>query len=91
LQVFENDEHIANFLTYHDSILADDSEEIQDSIKELSDQSVTPFPKDYVSLESLFTRDNQKQISWIQKKNHVLGRFKRHKKSTSVLPSFQSV
>jgi len=50
LQAFENDEHIANFLTDHDSMLSHNSKENQDSLKELGDQRVAVFPKDYVSL-----------------------------------------
>jgi len=57
LQVFENDEHIANFLTYHDSMISNDSEEKKNSPKELGDKSIAVFTKDCVSLESLFTRD----------------------------------
>jgi ribonuclease HI len=58
-QVFENDEHIAKFLTDHDSTLSDVSEEIQSNQKEIHDQSIVVLPKNYVSLESLFTRDDQ--------------------------------
>jgi hypothetical protein len=61
-KVFENDEHIASFLIDHDSTLSDDSEESQDSQKEIHDQSVVLSPKNYVSLESLFTRDDQTKI-----------------------------
>jgi hypothetical protein len=61
-QVFENDEHIANFLTDNDSMLSDDSEESQDPQKEICDQNLVLTPKNYVSLESLFTRDDQTNI-----------------------------
>jgi hypothetical protein len=37
-KVFENDEHIASFLTDHDSTLSDDSEESQNCQKEIHDQ-----------------------------------------------------
>jgi len=62
LQVFENYEHISNFLTNHYSMVSNDLEENQDSLKELADRSVAIFPKDYVSLESLLTREDQKKI-----------------------------
>jgi hypothetical protein len=58
-KVFENDEHIANFLAYLESTSFDISKEIQSNQKEIHDHNITVLPKNYVSLESLFTRDDQ--------------------------------
>jgi hypothetical protein len=46
LQVFENDEELNDFLAN------------ENDYKE-NDNSVSPIPKDYVKLESLFTRDDE--------------------------------
>jgi hypothetical protein len=43
-------------------MLSDDSEESQDPQKEICDQNLVLTPKNYVSLESLFTRDDQTNI-----------------------------
>jgi hypothetical protein len=59
-QVFKNDEHITNIVTDNDSILSDDSEENQNPQKEICDQNLLLTPRNYVSLESLFTRDDKK-------------------------------
>jgi hypothetical protein len=56
LQVFENGEHISKFLRDHDSMMPNDSP------TELGNQSVAIFSKDYVSLEYIFTRDDQTKI-----------------------------
>jgi hypothetical protein len=44
-QVFQNHEHIVDFLTDNDLMLSGDSEEIQDSQKENCDRSLVLSPK----------------------------------------------
>jgi hypothetical protein len=65
-KVFENDEHVANFLAGLQPTSSSVAEEMQMNLKEgqinqveTHDESATYFPKHYVSLESLFTRDDQ--------------------------------
>jgi hypothetical protein len=89
LQVFENDDHVANLLTDNDSMSLNDSKESQDPQKEIQDQNLVLTPKNYVSLESLFTRDDQTKILDLKEEPFVR-RFKRHKISTLVLPILQS-
>jgi hypothetical protein len=63
LQVFENDEHVVNFFTDDDTIIEEDSKEGQNLQEEIQEKIGKPTPKKYVSLESLFTRDDQTKIS----------------------------
>jgi hypothetical protein len=63
LQVFENDEHVVNFLTDDDPITKVDPEEDQNLQGEVHEQNHKLSPKKYISLESLFTRDDQMKIS----------------------------
>jgi hypothetical protein len=62
LQDFENDEHISNFLNDNDSMSSNDSGESRDPQKEIHDKNPALTPRNYVSLESLFTRDDQTKI-----------------------------
>jgi hypothetical protein len=62
LQVFENDERIVNFFIDNDSMISNDLEEDQILHKEVCDQNFKLTPKSCVSLASLYTRDDQKNI-----------------------------
>jgi len=63
LQVFENDEHVINFLTNEDPINEVDPVENQNLQEEDHKENHKPFPKKYIKLESLFMRDDQINIS----------------------------
>jgi hypothetical protein len=60
LQVFENYEHVADFFTNS-----------SDSSQSLDDQNIVPFSKDCVSVESLFTRDDQTKIPDLKEEAYV--------------------
>jgi hypothetical protein len=55
LQVFENDEHVVDFLIYS-----------SDSSESPGDQTIVSFSKYCVSLESLFTRDDQTKTPYLK-------------------------
>jgi hypothetical protein len=63
LQVFENDEHVVNFLTDDDPITKVDPVEDQNLQGEVHEENHKLSPKKYINLESLFTRDDQIKIS----------------------------
>jgi hypothetical protein len=73
-QVFENDEHVANFIAYFQSTSSKHQRKCrcilkkEKSVKRRSTIKVLPFfPKNYINLESLFTRDYQtrKGVQWM--------------------------